>query len=346
MFVRNSLLSLSIFAGVGLVSAHEEAGADTTSAQENFSTSRPDGHAPIGVMGDHTHKAGEWMLSYRFMYMDMKGMRDGTNSLSTQEVFDEGYMMSPTEMSMEMHMLGVMYAPTDWVTVMAMLPFSHKTMDVQTRAGLSFTTESTGINDVVLSGLFTLKQWERQRLQLNAEFSVPTGSIDERDDTPMGSDQLLPYPMQMGSGTVDFLTSMTYAGESDSWSWGGQLGGVFRMGRNDEGYSLGNRGNATGWIARKWADWISSSFRIDGSIWGNIDGRNDQLNPAMIPTADPDNQGGRRIDLALGINLLKPSGTLEGNRLAIEVGAPIYQDLDGPQMELDWTLTAGWQYAW
>ena len=34
---------------------------------------RADGHAPIGVMGDHLHKRGEWMLSYRFMRMNMEG---------------------------------------------------------------------------------------------------------------------------------------------------------------------------------------------------------------------------------------------------------------------------------
>ena len=38
-------------------------------------SSRPDSHAPIGVMGDHGHKTGEVMLSYRFMAMDMQGLQ-------------------------------------------------------------------------------------------------------------------------------------------------------------------------------------------------------------------------------------------------------------------------------
>ena len=42
---------------------------------------RADGHAPIGVMGEHRHKTGEVMLSYRFMHMDMEGYRSGTNRL-------------------------------------------------------------------------------------------------------------------------------------------------------------------------------------------------------------------------------------------------------------------------
>ena len=32
---------------------------------------RADSHAPIGVMGDHMHKKGKFMTSYRYMYMDM-----------------------------------------------------------------------------------------------------------------------------------------------------------------------------------------------------------------------------------------------------------------------------------
>ena len=46
--------------------------------------SRPDAHAPIGVMGDHTHDKGEWMLSYRYMYMNMTGNRVGTDSVSAR----------------------------------------------------------------------------------------------------------------------------------------------------------------------------------------------------------------------------------------------------------------------
>jgi len=53
----------------------------TASAHEY--TDRPDGHAPIGVMGDHTHEAGEWMLSYRYRLMFMDGNRDGTSSPTT-----------------------------------------------------------------------------------------------------------------------------------------------------------------------------------------------------------------------------------------------------------------------
>ncbi len=55
-------------------------------AQEPWTSGRPDGHAPIGVMGDHTHGGGEVMLSYRFMDMRIQGNRDGTDEVSPEQV--------------------------------------------------------------------------------------------------------------------------------------------------------------------------------------------------------------------------------------------------------------------
>ena len=66
----------------------------------------------------------------------------------------------------------------------------------------------------------------------------------------------------------------------------------------------------------------------------------------MMPGADPGLRGGKRLDLALGLNLMGKEGRLKGHRLTFEVGMPVYQSLDGPQLETDWLVRAGWQYAW
>ena len=58
-------------------------------------SSRPDSHAPIGVMGDHGHKAGEVMLSYRFMAIGMQGLQSGTSTVEIAEVLKD-FMMAPT----------------------------------------------------------------------------------------------------------------------------------------------------------------------------------------------------------------------------------------------------------
>jgi|GEM_PF-420350 len=318
--------------------------AENISSTKLWRSGRPDGHAPIGVMGDHTHDAGEVMFSYRFMRMDMAGNRDGTTDLTSAQVLEQ-FPVTPTEMTTDMHMLGAMYAPTDDLTVSVMAPYIFKSMEHVTRMGTNFTTQSSGFGDIRLMSLYKILDQDRQRIHLNAGISFPTGSTNQRDDTPAGSDQVLPYPMQLGSGTFDLWPGVTYLGQSDNWSWGGQALGTIRLGTNGNSYRLGNRLNVSGWGARRWNNWFSTSVRLNGNTWGNISGADPRLNAAIIPTADPTLRGGTRLDVGFGLNFLVNKGALAGHRLAIEFALPVYQSLDGPQLETDWLLTLGWQKA-
>ncbi|NEP59687.1 MAG: transporter, partial [Symploca sp. SIO2G7] len=277
-------------------------GSISPTGELQWTSARPDGHAPISVMGDHTHQAGEFMFSYRYMFMRMDGNRDGTDNLSDQEVLQQ-FPVTPTNMDMEMHMFGGMYAPTDDLTLMVMIPYVLKEMDHITRMGVNFTTSSEGFGDLQLTGLYNVLRQNRQRVHFNLGVSFPTGSIDERDDTPAGNDVRLPYPMQIGSGTFDLKPGVTYLGQADKFSWGAQASTILRLGENSNDYRLGNQFNLTGWVASKWVDWLSTSLRLDFKTLGNISGADPLLNPMMIPTADPDRRGGERLDLGLGLNL-------------------------------------------
>ena len=62
-----------------------------------------------------------------------------------------------------------------------------------------------------------------------------------------------------------------------------------------------------------------------------------------VPTKNPDLRGGTRIDALIGINYVAHS--LNDLRLAFEIGAPVYQDLNGPQLEADLLFTLGTQYT-
>lgn len=313
-------------------------------AGPQWTSARPDGHAPVGVKAGNTHHARKWMFSYLFMFMEMDGNRDRTDRIGTNEVLRD-FPVTPTRMTMQMHMAGVMYAPTHHLTLMAMFPFIRMSMDHVTRTNVKFTTESSGVGDLKLTALYILRRIGRHRFHLNAGLSFPTGSIDEKDDTPAGPNQKLPYPMQLGSGTFDLFPGITYLGQTENWSWGGQAMGMIRLGENDNEYTLGNRYLQTGWVARRWTEWLSTSARLDWQIWGNIDGADPDLNPAVVPTADPDRRGRQRLDLLFGANLYAPKGKLSGHRLSIEGGFPIYQDLDGPQLETDWQLFVGWRWT-
>jgi hypothetical protein len=326
-------------APTGAMSAHaHHAGGGADGAP------RPDDHAPIGVMGEHMHPAGGAMLSYRYMRMRMDGNRDGTSRRSTADVLaDPRFLVTPTYMDMEMHMFGAMWAPADAVTLTAMVPFVRKDMRHKTMMGRRFTTRTKGLGDVKASALVRLFDDEMHHLHLNAGISFPTGSISEKDDTPAGR-QRLPYPMQLGTGTYDLIPGLTYTGRIDDWSWGGQALLTYRLGENRKDYKWGHEWETTGWVQRRWLPWLSTSLRLDYREWNDIRGRDDDL-ALIVPTAFPDLRGGERLDLLVGANFVVTGGPLRGHRFALELGTDLYQDLDGPQLESDWQLVAGWQLA-
>ncbi len=290
----------------------------------------------------HTHERGEWMVGYSFMYMNMEGNRDGTNNLSPSDVLARGYMVSPTSMDMEMHMFSAMYGVTDQLTAMLMVPYIRKSMDHLRMDGLRFTTKSRGIGDVSMMGLYELFRTGQHRLIGVLGLSFPTGSISESDNLPgmpAGVSTRLPYPMQLGSGTFDLLPGMTYIGQAPGWQWGLHSDGTIRLDENKYDYHLGNAYEVSGWGARKITNWASGSIRLVWDQWLDIHGADSVLNPAMVPTADPNLRAGRSLMVMLGVNVFAEEGRLKGLRGAIEGGIPAYQHLDGPQLEMDWSLS-------
>ncbi len=149
-------------------------------------SSRPDSHAPIGVMGEHAHNSGECMLAYRFMAMDMQELQSGTTALETADVLKD-FMRVPTQMDMKMHMLGVMYAPHNKITLMVMTNYQQRYMEMEGANDQATVhradpvgkheMSSSGIGDIKLESLLTL--WKTDHLNLigNIGVSLPTSSI-------------------------------------------------------------------------------------------------------------------------------------------------------------------------
>jgi len=343
------------------------AGIPPVWGDDNSTPVRADSHAPIGVMGDHMHKKGEWMVSYRFMRMYMQGNRIGDDRVSPETIATTipnrffglpgqppTLRVVPVQMDTNMHMFGLMYAPSDWLTLMFMGSYIEKTMDhITFQGGMGsnvlgdFTTRADGAGDSSVTGLLRLYGQGGQHLHANIGISLPTGGIKNSDQilTPTGAtpSPRLPYPMQLGSGSYDPIIGLTYNGSGSAWSWGAQWRSVLRVENNSQSYRLGDEHRVTTWLSRLLNNHVSLSLRLQGMNRGNISGI-DPLIVAPVQTADPLNQGLQRLDLGLGVNVAG-SGGLRGHRLAFEINIPLYQDLDGPQLESDWMLTTGYQFA-
>jgi hypothetical protein len=78
-------------------------------------------------MLDHMlDRAGAWMVGYRYLQSRESGaLLRGSSAVGDATLVARGCpgapcYVAPRRMSMHMHMLDLMYAPTDWLTLMLM----------------------------------------------------------------------------------------------------------------------------------------------------------------------------------------------------------------------------------
>jgi hypothetical protein len=284
----------------------------------------------------HAHRAGEWMVNYRFMHTDMKGLLSGTTDVPFEK-FDFGsYMMVPTSMTMDMHMLMVMYGITDRFTLMGMANYQANKMEMVMGFVPHPPVRTSGFGDTELRGIYSINDY----LTGSFGLSVPTGSISEEVNM-MDLELRAAYGMQLGSGTFDAKPSLTYNVVSNDakWNWGAQAMYTYHIGKNRNGYSLGDNFRATGWLQRAFGP-ATSWFRLAFSDTGRVKCRDPELARIVVfsPDNDSRNYGGQRLDGLLGVSYAKGPVSL-----GVEGGVPFYQYLNGLQLKTEWVLNAGIQ---
>ena len=299
---------------------------------------------PVGIMGDHHHHKGGWMASYRYKSTSMTGLQNGTKEVSESSVL-QNHMMSPISMDMQGHMVGVMYGLSRLVTVMAMMPYMRMNMDMKTGMGMTTAMSSSGLGDLKITSIVEIWRQQNTILLGNIGVSLPTGSIDQRGDMLMGENLLLPYTMQLGSGSVGMLTSFTFSHTMDKLTLGLQYNGNVRLNNNDKDYRLGNLHNLNLWTAFKPNQWISAAIRLNAAKTGEIDGMATELNMMMSPLNNVANSGRSVVNGNVGINIYPQIHQLENHVIGVEFGTPLYQETTGTQMINNNTLTLGWQYS-
>jgi len=308
------------------------------------------------AMGDdiyHTHPAGMWMINYKFMHMDMSGLRDGTTDVSESDVgYMRGkpyeYMMIPTRMIMDMHMFMIMYGLTERVTLMAMTTYRVNEMKMLMDMGpMSMIKReppmrSSGLGDTEIRAIYKLNN----DLTGSLGIEFPTGSIEEEVET-MGMRFRMPYDMQLGSGTYNLKPAITYNTLSKDrlWNLGAQAVFTYHIDKNENNWAFGDSLRLTGWIQRDLdplSTWVRLAYDYTGKIRGKdpeIDKLLDPMMGAPMPDADPDNYGGQKLDGLIGLRYSKGPFSL-----GVEGGIPLYQDLNGLQLKTKWIFNAGIHY--
>ncbi|MDO9103466.1 MAG: DUF3570 domain-containing protein [Methylovulum sp.] len=336
-------------------------------------------HAPAGVMFGHMlGKTNEVMAGYRYMYSRQAGdVLHGSKTADDMAIVNNGCgkgsnrcRLTPTYMDMHMHMLDIMYAPTDWINLMLMPQFMDMEMNLRELDGAppvkqgghvhTGTGHATGgVGDTGMYALLKLFDRPMHHIHLGLGLSAPTGDVDIKlRRTHQQDEGYIHYGMQLGSGTWDFKPSLTYTGKWDDWSWGAQMSGTARLeDKNQSGFAFGDIFQSTAWGGYSLTHWLSASIRgvytdqnavsgkfkptpgvVDGAVVKNV-------NPLSGPMDYPGSYGGRYWDLGFGLNAVVPSGDLAGNSLGVEWLQPVHTDVNGYQLDREGALSATWSLA-
>lgn len=284
---------------------------------------------------------GSFLLGYEYDHLTRSSNRSGTDRVSVSRIFERGFTRTSFRQEVERHTLEVLYAPTDRITLGASLPVFHIDTRYRTPDGSSFTTGNQGVGDLELSGRLLFTRKGQECFILHLALQAPSGEIDSRDRTPDGRERL-PYDEQLGGGTWNFLPAITYVGQYRETSWGVQVGADVSIGENDHGWSRPDVFHTGGWLAQRFFDLLTSQMWLEWRDWGDVDGRDDHISQTW-PSGNPNFYGGARLVLGTGLELAIPH--LKGQRLSVDASFPVYQSLDGPQLESRWRLRAGWEWV-
>lgn len=299
-----------------------------------------------------------WSLQLDYDFSSMKTIREGTKSVTPDEVLD-GQMMHgamkysvPTKMIMQKYTLAAQYKPAAFWRVTATLPYLINDMDMRMamKSDMGMPRKSDGpmdtvqgLGDATLGTLYTLvapaKGAEGWDLALGLGLKLPTGKSNVKH---AGSDTNVHAMMQLGSGSWDPI--LILQGGLTTGKLTLRLNGAYHLAtRGDEGYQYGDMISVDA-VARYRA---ASAVRIGlGLNFLNTGKDIDHDGNFSSPTSmidNTENTGLTAFYLAPEIQIALP-GT--GGSFSLAFQQPIYQNVTGTQQVLDWRVLAsvGWTY--
>lgn len=315
---------------------------------------------PAGLMFAHMlPKAGMVMAGYRLMESrDSGDVLQGTRSASDAEIVRAGCGGLPCystaeSMRMRMHMLDLMLATSDDLTLMLMPQWLDMRMESRPLTGAPALRpgqhvhngphSTGGLGDTGIYALLRLLDNPTAQSHLGLGLSVPTGDVGITLRRMLQSDPgLTHYGMQTGSGTWDFKPSLTYTAQQDNWSWGAQIAATLRLqAQNKSGFAFGNQLQASVWGGYRLGDALFATVRGSLRREGGLRGEFDQAHPDTSNLDFAGNYGGSYADLGLGLN-----GRIFGqHHVAVEWLQPISTRVRGYQLDRDGTLQLSWAYG-
>ncbi len=328
------------------------------------------GNMPLNIPGGGIPEPHEFRFKLSQMIMSMGPLRSGTTNLSEGSLLGPPltpgrFVVVPSAMQMYMTMIGGAYSFTDNFALMAMTSYKFNRMQMEFNAGLQaatgeagFTMESRGFGDIKLLGKYRLYSDDHlaPKDQVSTLFgvSLPTGNIDKKfRNNPVAGQNgtILPFKMQLGSGTFDPIFGLAYQGSQDPFWYGATALYTARVYDNNRGYQQGDEFRLDLYGMYQFHEKSVVHLQLNGSWEDRYSDEPDAgrelghghvgfnpANPFISPVFDPANYGGRKVSVTAGIQWQPfPLNVIELNG-----SVPFYQDLRGPQLKEDFRVMLTW----
>ncbi|MDQ6973114.1 MAG: hypothetical protein Q9M30_10735 [Mariprofundaceae bacterium] len=328
------------------------------------------GNMPMNIPGGGIPETHEFRFKIQPTVMRMSGLQRDGNNVSTSTVLGSPaaglYMAAPTSMDMNMLSVSAGHSISDDFFAGVMGMYADNSMDMQFNQVMQTTTgrsgyamESRGLMDTMLMAKYRLYADDplipSKQASLFAGLSVPTGSINERNSThplAMRRSELLPYNMQLGSGTWDPVVGALFQRSTSPWWWGLNGRYTFRTGNNSRGYHLGDRAQLDAYVMYQPHYALLLYGQINGDWVGRMKGEADEAlsgasgravknngsSPYMTPLWDPSFTGKRQVFTTVGMQW-QP---VPLHIVDIGVQLPLYQRMNGLQLKDRWRLMLTW----
>ncbi|MDE3176686.1 MAG: alpha-amylase [Pseudomonadota bacterium] len=312
--------------------------------------------APLGVFGVGLLDPGHFSLSYAPSWTLLSGNQIGASFVSPQYIIQNAYSnhlppspgkygllrMVPREFDFIGQGASAAYGLTNNITLVAATVFWDKRVHMDTfhpgtgPSALLGTSigQTDGIGDTLVAGVWRVYRDNVHQLNVNFGLSLPTGSttLNQTLLVPSGVEKYARafYGMQPGTGSFDALPGVSYSGVTGPSSWGLAYRGRFPLGDNSQGWRYGDLNDFTGWGGYSWLPGLETTLRADAMFQDRIHGF-DPVITGFAQGANPLFYGGQWLSLFAGLNVAGRYFGAPAASLALEVGAPVYQNLNGPQ---------------
>ena len=333
------------------------------------------GNMPMNIPGGGVPETHEFRFKLSPVLMHMDGLLDGSSKVNVNDILGMPvmmgmptgqYMAAPVNMDMNMTNFMLGYSFTDDFFAGIMLMHMNSQMDMRFNSMMQmmtgqqgFTMKSSGLADSMVMTKYRLFTDDplipKKQVSFLFSLSMPTGSIDERNTRhpfAMRRNELLPYGMQLGSGTFDPTVGLLYQASRSPYWWGANLSYTARLYNNKRDYRLGNEAHLDLYGMYQLRHDLLAQLQLNMSHRGKIRGemdeavsgfsgrvvKNDPNSPYMTPLWDTSNTGHSKVMATLGFQWQPTTMQI----LDLSVGLPMYTKTTGIQLEEDYRIMLTW----